>query len=501
MRVVHPGQRGEAVVATPSNCSPEEPRMNVHKNARLTPKGRALLVSRVRTERWPVAKAAARRRDLPTNRVSLAGTASGGRRACPTGPELGARPMPTPHRRRCHRLSIEQLRRQRMTGPQIAQQLGIPRSTVGAMLRRLGLGRLSALEPKPESVRYERDKPGELIHIDIKKLGRIDGIGHRITGDRTGQSNKRGTGWEYLHVAIDDASRLAYTEILPNERKETAIAFTRRALTWFQRFGVTTERLMTDNGSAYKSHAYRDLMPELGIRHKRTRPYTPRTNGKAERFIQTSLREWAYATAYHSSAERTEALQPWLTTYNSNRNHSALGGQPPFKWLTNLPGFDMLGSLSSFTIRCFELVQAGAKCGCCTTHHCLDLSYDTFCFVPAIALDGIGQAVKCFTQPDGAKRARHPAQVMAGPGDAALSHRGSRSRRRPQRILASIRNSSRQTLVRSSLKSSSTLCRNSSDISRELSGSTGEPLSSSGAGVSWGSLLLLQWQSSCAGCG
>jgi len=313
--------------------------MNVHKNARLTPKGRALLVSRVRTERWPVAKAAgAAGISQRTAFRWLARHRAGGELALQ---DRSSAPARCPHRTDADAIArIEQLRRQRMTGPQIAQQLGIPRSTVGAILRRLRLGKLSALEPKPEPVRYQRDKPGELIHLDIKKLGRIDGIGHRITGDRTGQSNKRGTGWEYLHIAIDDASRLAYTEILPNERKETAIAFTRRALTWFQRFGITTERLMTDNGSAYKSHAYRDLMQELGIRHKRTRPYTPRTNGKAERFIQTSLREWAYATAYHSSAERTEALQPWLTTYNSNRNHSALGGQPPFKWLTNLPGFD-----------------------------------------------------------------------------------------------------------------------------------------------------------------
>ena len=245
--------------------------MNVHKNARLTAKGRALLVSRVRTERWPVAKAAgAAGISQRTAFRWLARHRAGGELALQ---DRSSAPARCPHRTDADAIArIEQLRRQRMTGPQIAQQLGIPRSTVGAILRRLRLGKLSALEPKPEPVRYQRDKPGELIHLDIKKLGRIDGIGHRITGDRTGQSNKRGTGWEYLHIAIDDASRLAYTEILPNERKETAIAFTRRALTWFQRFGITTERLMTDNGSAYKSHAYRDLMQELGIRHKRTRP-------------------------------------------------------------------------------------------------------------------------------------------------------------------------------------------------------------------------------------
>jgi len=184
------------------------------------------------------------------------------------------------------------------------------------------------LQDKPAIICYQRDKPGELIHIDIKKLGRIDGVSHRITGERTGQSSKRGTGWEYLHVAIDDASRLAYSEILPNEQADSAVAFTRRALAWFEGFGVTIERIMTDNGSAYKSFAFRDLLAEHSIRHKRTRPYTPRTNGKAERFIQTSLREWAklakvpratargmpaegYSNAYAASAQRTAALKPW----------------------------------------------------------------------------------------------------------------------------------------------------------------------------------------------
>jgi transposase InsO family protein len=237
--------------------------------------------------------------------------------------------------------AIERLRRQRRTGPQIARELAVPRSTVGVVLRRLGLGRLSALETKPKIIRYERDKPGELIHIDIKKLGRIDGVGHRITGDRTGQSNKRGTGWEYLHVAIDDACRLAYSEILVNEKAESAVAFTRRALAWFKRFGVSVERIMTDNGSAYKSFAFRDLLAEQAIRHKRTRPYTPRTNGKAERFIQTSLREWAYAQPYTSSAERTETLKPWLQSYNTTRTHSGIKHMTPFAKLNNVLGFDI----------------------------------------------------------------------------------------------------------------------------------------------------------------
>ena len=210
---------------------------------------------------------------------------------------------------------IEHLRHQRRTGPQIARELGLPRSTVGVVLRRLGLGRLKALEAKPEIIPYEREKPGELIHLDIKKLGRIDRVGHRITDDRTRQSSNRGTGWEYLHVAIDDACRMAYSEVLANEKAESAVAFARRASAWFKRFGISVERIMTDNGSAYKSFAFRDLLAEQAIRHKRTRPYTPRTNGKAERFIQTSLREWAYGQPYLSSAQRTATLKPWLQIY------------------------------------------------------------------------------------------------------------------------------------------------------------------------------------------
>ena len=313
--------------------------MNVHKNARLIPQGRALLIRRVLLEGWTVAETA-RAAGISTRTAFrwLARHRAGGELALQ---DRSSAPARCPHRTDADTIAaIERLRRQRMTGPSIAQQLGLPRSTVGAILRRLGLGKLRALEPKPEPVRYQRDNPGELIHLDIKRLGRIDGIGHRITGDRKGQSSKRGTGWEYLHIAIDDASRLAYTEVLADQRKESAIAFTRRALAWFERFGITVERVMTDNGSAYKSWDYRNMLADRGIRHKRTRPYTPRTNGKAERFIQTSLREWAYTQAYQSSAERTEALQPWLTTYNTNRNHSGIGGQPPFKWLTNLPGFD-----------------------------------------------------------------------------------------------------------------------------------------------------------------
>jgi transposase InsO family protein len=228
---------------------------------------------------------------------------------------------------------IVALRRQRLTAPAIAQRLRRPLSTVGLVLRRAGLGRLGALDPKPIIIRYQREKPGELIHIDIKKLGRIDGIGHRITGDRTGQSNRRGTGWEYVHVAVDDASRLAYTELLPTERKDSAVAFTARAIDWFAEHRVIVERIMTDNGSAYKSFAFRDLLAERGIKHKRTRPYTPRTNGKAERFIQTSLREWAYAQPFHSSADRAAAMPLWIDTYNRSRPHSALRAISPLSWI------------------------------------------------------------------------------------------------------------------------------------------------------------------------
>jgi len=185
------------------------------------------------------------------------------------------------------------------------------------------------LDPKPAVIRYEREHPGELIHIDIKKLGRIDGIGHRITGDRRGQSSKRGTGWEYLHVAIDDASRLAFTALMPDERKESATTFLDQALAWFRARGVIAQRVMTDNGSAYKSKLFAAALAGHGLRHKHTRPYTPKTNGKAERFIQTSIREWAYATPFQISADRTRAMHPWLHDYNTARPHSALGGKPP----------------------------------------------------------------------------------------------------------------------------------------------------------------------------
>jgi transposase InsO family protein len=318
--------------------------MNIHKNARMTVHGRALLIERIAAAGWRVGDAA--RSAGVSERTAykwLARYRTGGAAAL-----NDRKPTPTrcPHRLPAEQIAaIEQLRRQRLSGPAIARELGLPRSTVGAVLRRLGLGRLAALDPRPPVRRYERENPGELIHIDTKKLGKIDGVGHRITGQHSGMVKNRGIGWEHLHVCGGpceggDASRLAYTEVLASEKREDCIAFLHRSLAFFARHGVTVERVMTDNGSAYRSHAFRRVLHHRGLKHIRTRPYTPRTNGKAERFIQTSLREWAYAYAYHSSQERTRAMQPFLTNYNTTRPHAALGDQTPWLRLNNLLGND-----------------------------------------------------------------------------------------------------------------------------------------------------------------
>ena len=226
-----------------------------------------------------------------------------------------------------------------MTGPAIARALGLARSTVGLILRRLGLGKLAALEPKTPTIRYERAAPGEMIHLDIKKLGRFDVAGHRATGDRQKGRSYR-AGWDFLHVCVDDASRLAYTEILPSERKEDTTAFLQRALAWLGRHGVSVQRVMTDNGSAYRSKLFAKALAQAQARHIRTRPYTPRTNGKAERFIQTSLREWAYAKTYACSDERASAIKPWTDAYNLTRPHAGIGGLTPWQRVTNLLGND-----------------------------------------------------------------------------------------------------------------------------------------------------------------
>jgi transposase InsO family protein len=232
---------------------------------------------------------------------------------------------------------IAQLRARRKSGPQIADELGLPLSTVGGVLRRLGLGRLPSLEPRPPIVRYERETPGELLHIDTKRLGKIHPgiIGHRITGDRATRGPRRRTGWEYLHVAIDDASRVAYAELLPDETAGTGVAFLTRAVAWLAELGVHVEGVMTDNAFCYVHRQYAAAVATLGLRHLRTRPYTPRTNGKAERFIQTALREWAYVRPYRSSAQRAGALGPFLTSYNTTRPHTAHGRRPPISRLAS----------------------------------------------------------------------------------------------------------------------------------------------------------------------
>jgi transposase InsO family protein len=242
--------------------------------------------------------------------------------------------------------AICELRRLRLTAVEIAERVRMPISTVSAVLQREGLGKRSRLEPPEPVNRYERAAAGELVHIDIKRLGRIvGGPGKRITGAhlaRRGATKtdangvRRGVvGWEYLHVAIDDYSRLAYAEVLPDEKAGTAIGFLRRCVAFFAAHEITVERVMTDNGSAYVSHAHRLACTQLGIRHVRTRPYRPRTNGKAERLIQTLIRRWAYERSYNSSAERTAALGAWLNHYNYVRPHGSLGKQPPASRLTN----------------------------------------------------------------------------------------------------------------------------------------------------------------------
>jgi transposase InsO family protein len=236
--------------------------------------------------------------------------------------------------------AIAALRRVRMTGPEIAECLEMAGSTVSAVLDRIGLGKLSRLEPPEPIRRYERQRPGELIHIDVKKLVRIEkGAGHRVTGKRTSQA--KGAGWERVHVCVDDATRLAYVEVLPDEKARTAVGFLKRALAFYAAHGVTVERVMTDNGPAYLSIAHAIACRAFGIRHLRTRPYRPQTNGKAERFIRTMLGGWAYGAIYRDSAQRTAALYGWLEFYNWRRPHGSLSHKPPgarLRELNNVAG-------------------------------------------------------------------------------------------------------------------------------------------------------------------
>jgi transposase InsO family protein len=261
-------------------------------------------------------------------------------------------PKRIPHKTPPDRVAaICQLRQGRLTAAEIAERLAMPLSTVSAVLRREGLGKRSRLEPPEPIHRYERSAPGELVHIDIKKLGRIQGgPGKRITGPARARRGPTKTdaagvrrsvvGWEYVHVAVDDYSRLAYAEVLDDEKASTAIGFLRRAVAFFARHGIHVERVMTDNGPAYTSGPHRIACQQLGLRHLRTQPYRPRTNGKAERFIQTLLRRWAYYRPYSSSAERTAALSAWLNHYNFTRPHGSLSHKTPGSRLTNLPGND-----------------------------------------------------------------------------------------------------------------------------------------------------------------
>ena len=301
--------------------------MRLHPNAKTTPYTREQIVKRVTRLGWAVsdvAQAAAvsertvyrwLARYRSEGREGLQDRSCRARRIARRTPEARA-------------LRIERLRRrQRLTGAEIALRVGMPRSTVAAVLKRRGLERLSRLVPKPAVVRYEREKPGELLHLDTKKLGRFRRIGHRITGDR--QRRHRRGGWEFVHVCIDDHSRLAYVEVLLDETAETASAFLHRALRWYRRRGIQPERILTDNGGCYVSHAFQAACHELGVRHRRTRPYRPETNGKAERFIQTLLREWAYRRPYRTSNQRRRQLEPWLRYYNQQRPHGALGGKSP----------------------------------------------------------------------------------------------------------------------------------------------------------------------------
>jgi transposase InsO family protein len=239
--------------------------------------------------------------------------------------------------------AITALRRLRMTAAEIAEALGLALSTVSAWLGRIGLGKRSRLEPPEPPNRYERSRPGELIHVDVKKLGRFAVAGKRQVGRRHAS---RGYGWECCHVCVDDATRLAYVEVLPDERGETAVAFLRRAIAWFAERGVKVERVMTDNGSPYVSTVHASACRELGLRHLRTRPYRPRTNGKAERFIQTMLREWAYGRLYGSSAERASHLAGWLDRYNYRRKHGSLGHRPPAARLDELLGNNLARNYS-----------------------------------------------------------------------------------------------------------------------------------------------------------
>lgn len=309
--------------------------MRLHRNAALSWSGRRLVAERVIEQGWTLAAAASaagvsvRCARKWVGRYKAAGEAG--------LVDRSSAPRRVANRTPAERVAvIVRLRQLRMTAAEIAEVLAMPLSTVSVVLKRNGLGRLGRIGLE-QPVRYERSRPGELIHIDVKKLGRIDRPGHRVTGDRSDRRNQGKKGWEYVHVAVDDYSRLAYAEVLNDERATTAASFLGRALVFYRRHGVLVERVLTDNGSCYRGVVHALACRQLGIRHLRTRPYRPQTNGKAERFIRTMLNGWAYGAIYGSSRERTAALDGWLWHGNHRRKHSALGHQPPVN-RTNLLG-------------------------------------------------------------------------------------------------------------------------------------------------------------------
>jgi transposase InsO family protein len=314
--------------------------MKVHANAPLGPKGRLAMVRRVVEEQWSLAAAAkaagvsARTCAKWVGRYRLEGVDG--------LVDRSSAPRLVPHRTPDELVEVvAALRRLRMTGAEIAECLDMALSTTSAVLARIGLGKLSRLEPPEPPNRYERQRPGELIHIDVKKLGRIRrGAGHKMLGRGPGRHGGRGAGWDYVHVCVDDATRMAFVEILPDEKAITVVGFLARAVGFYARHGVTVQRVMTDNGSGYRSLLHALACRRLGLRHLRTRPYRPRTNGKAERFIRTLLGGWAYGALYGSTAERAAALDGWLWTYNHRRPHGSLRHKPPaarLAELNNLP--------------------------------------------------------------------------------------------------------------------------------------------------------------------
>jgi transposase InsO family protein len=302
--------------------------MELHGNARLTPRGRMLMCERVRLEGWTVQEAAEAVGCSERTCYRWLSRYDAGESMC----DRCAAPHRIPGRTSVEVVArIEELRRLRWTSTRIAAELGLATSTVCAVLARLGLNRLSRLEPPEPPNRYCRRHPGELIHIDIKKLGKFSRPGHRVKPRGPGRTWR--AGWEYCHVAIDDTSRLAYVEILEDETAQSCIAFLGRAIAWFADQGIVVQRIMTDNGSGYRSHAHAKAVGALGIKHLRTRPYRPRTNGKAERFIKTLQAEWAYAASYSDHWHRRRVLAPWVEYYNCRRPHSALGHKPPISVL------------------------------------------------------------------------------------------------------------------------------------------------------------------------